>query len=160
MLGVDVLYPHQKLYGYQEHRLGRELLSVQSTALPSIHSPLMKIFFHKYRINLLSWGPAVPSLAHCISRRVQNSKSLAPPRIRIQAACKTWQIFHIVGTSLQDPDHWPIFQVQLGSFRLHGFQLDSYVLIVVQVLPKPQLSKVTTANLLPDPECFNKLVIW
>ena len=26
MLGVDVFYPHQELYGYQEHRLENEII--------------------------------------------------------------------------------------------------------------------------------------
>ena len=55
-------------------------------------SPLMKISSHKYRINLLSWAPAVPSLAHCIYRRGRNSKFQAHPQTRSQAAYKTWGI--------------------------------------------------------------------
>ena len=44
--------------------------------------------------------------------------------------------------------------MQLRGFGLHGLQLDGDVLIVVEVLPKSQLSEVTTADLLPDPECL------
>ena len=56
MLGVDVFYPHQELYGYQEHRLENKIICHHTSSIISalLLSPLMKISSHKYRINLLS----------------------------------------------------------------------------------------------------------
>lgn len=45
-----------------------------------------------------------------------------------------------------------VLEVQLGSLCLHGLHLDRNVLIVVQILSEPQLTKVATANFLPNPE--------
>ena len=92
MLGVDVFYPHQELYGYQEHRLENEINIYPALSYLLVLSPLMKISAHKYRINLLSLAPAVPSLARCISHRVRSSKFQAHPRTQSQAAYKTWGI--------------------------------------------------------------------
>ena len=113
----------------------------------------MKIFCRKYRINLLSWVLAVPSPARCIYHRGRSSRSLALPLSQTPTAYKTWN-YKWRQSCLLSTQLLPIFQVQLRSFGLHRLQLDSHVLIVVQVLPQSQLSKVTTADLLPDPECL------
>ena len=55
----------------------------------------MKIFSRKYRINLLSWAPAVPSPARCICRKARSSRSREPLLTRSQAVCKTCKLLEV-----------------------------------------------------------------
>ena len=48
----------------------------------------------------------------------------------------------------------PVFEVQLGRFGLHGFELYGHMLVGVQVLPESKFSEVSTSDFLSDPKIW------